>query len=367
MQWHKINLLHRYLLRNFFGTLLIVILAASSLFLVIDFLEKVHVFIKQGSSLLDILAYLFFRLPLIIQRVTPIAVLIATLISISQLSRLSEITAMRACGASIIWLAKPLIIVGLLISVVMFIAGETIVPAATQRMQSVYYINIKKKVQSGSFDRDNFWFRSGRRFYNVALYVSVDNALKGISTFDLNDSRFEISRRIDAAEANWEGPQAGWVMKQVVETVFLKNGNIKHSTFKALPLIIDKNPSDFYNFKRSQEATSYTDLKKSIKKLQKEGVPVTKLKVDLASKLAFPLVNMIAVIIAFPFSLLTFRSSGLSKNFILGVSSGFAYYFIHAFATSFGAAEVIPPTLSAWTANVIMGCLGGYLLAGAEG
>ena len=107
-------------------------------------------------------------------------------------------------------------------------------------------------------------------------------------------------------------------------------------------------------------------FKKSIEKLRGEGVSVTSYLVDLAAKLAFPFVNFIVVVIAIPFALIPARSGNLTMSFVAGVSIGFGYYIVHALSISLGKAELLPIVACAWTANVLLGSLGGYLLAGAE-
>ena len=103
-----------------------------------------------------------------------------------------------------------------------------------------------------------------------------------------------------------------------------------------------------------------------MKKLKKEGISVTKYYVDLAAKISFPFINLIVVLIAFPFALISARSGNITKSFIVGISVGFLYYVVHAFSTSLGSAELIPVVPAAWAANILLGCAGGYFLSGME-
>ena len=361
----RLTILQRYLLRQFTGVLLLCLFAATSLFLVFETFERMRVFIRENTTVFNVLSYLLFKVPLIIQLMMPIAVLIATLISIGRLSQLSEITAMRACGASVLSLAKPFIFAGLIISVLMFAAGETIVPWATQRGQEVYQLDIRKKDVKGNYSRQNFWYRVGKRFYSIGFYDSRDATLTGISMYDV-DEHHHLKRRIDAAEANWGGPLVGWTMKNVVEVDVAADKRFNISRFKTLPLVIKEKPEDFFNVEWTPETLSYRELKKHVEKLAKEGTAPTRSLVDLDAKIAFPLVNLIAVLIAFPFALIPSRSGNLTASFVAGVTIGFGYHVVHAASTSFGAAELIPITASAWTANLILGCIGAYLMAGAD-
>ncbi len=359
------SVLDLYLIRQFLGVLFLCLFAATSLFLVFELFEKMRVFMGHQSTFVQALAYLLLKVPLIIHLMTPVAVLVAALLSVGRLSQLSEITAMRACGASILSLARPLLMAGALVAVLMFIAGETVVPWATRRSEEIYHLDIKKKDIKGNFSRTNFWYRENNKFYSIGYYDSRRKMLTGISTFEM-DNNFGLQKRIDANEVTWSAnPLIGWSMKNVVEILPHGEGNFEVSSFYRAPLMLNKSPSDF-NMERSPETLSYQDLKAYLSKLSQEGVPVTKYLVDLAAKISFPLVNIIVVLVAFPFALIPARSGNLSASFVAGVSIGFGYYVVHAVSMSLGAAELLPVVLSAWTANIILGIIGGYLLAGAE-
>ena len=362
----RIPILHRYLLREFFGILFVCLLAAVSLFLVVDLFERIGAFITEKSSLFQVLSYLFYKIPLVIHLMMPVAVLVATILAVGRLSQLSEITAMRACGASVISLSKPLLLTGLFISCGMMLLGETVLPWASQRVDEIYNVDIKKKVEKGTFSRSNFWYRSKNRFLNIGLYDSSAATLQSISMYEFDDA-FRLLRRTDAREATWAGSsRVGWIMKDVIEISVDTQGKINSSAFSRLPLVIDEQPTDFYNMEKKAETLSFPALRKYIDKLRHEGVSVTSYQVDLAAKLSFPFVSFVVVLIGIPFSLIPARSGSLAWSFVAGVTIAFGYYVVHAISVSLGKAELLPILGSVWTANIVFGSIGGYLLAGAE-
>ena len=359
------KLLKRYVRNEFLSVFFISLLTASSLFVVFDFFERVRTFIKEDSNVLDAVQYLLFKIPLIAHLMTPVAVMVAVLISLGRLSQRSEITAMRAAGLSIFAICQPLLIAGGIISLVIFAAGETIVPWATARVDEIYQLDIKKKAVKGSYSKSNFWYRAGNAFFRVGQYDSRLNILRNLTFLELSPD-FRLSRRVDADYTIWEQPAVGWSMKDVVEITYNQEGRMLLSRFPKLPLVIDEAPSDFYNLKRTPESFTYLELKEHIKKLQAEGVPVNKYLVTLATKFSFPLVNVIIILVALPFALTRARSGNVATGFVAGISIGFGYHFIHAFSTSLGAAELLPVHISAWAANIIYICIGSYLLLGSE-
>ncbi len=358
--------LQKYVLRSFFIVLFLCLFASVTLFLVFDLFDRMNVFIHEGVPLTLLLSYVMYKIPLIVQLMLPVALLVSTIMSVGRLSQLSEITAMRACGISLMTVARPLIWVGVCASILSFIAGETVIPSATQRVDEIYHLDIKKKAEKGRYSRANFWYRKKNWFYNIGLYDSRTSTLKGVTAIQV-DKDFRLKRRIDAREANWGGsPQIGWTMYDVIETVVNNGGDFDSTAFPRAPLVIEEEPSDFYNMERNTEAMSYHDLRDYVAKLRAEGVPVTNYAVDLAAKLSFPLINAIVILIAFPFGLVSARAGNMTMSFVAAVSIGFGYYIVHALSLSFGNAELIPVIASAWTANILFVSLGGYLLSGME-
>ena len=364
------NLLHRYVLKQFVVAFALCLIVALSLFLLIDLFDRSRMFIKEDASFLNAASYLIYKIPLILHLMTPIAVLIAIIISIGRLSQQSEITAMRACGVSIIWLARPLLMAGFIISIVMFIMGETLVPWSSAKVEDIYRFGIKKSVEKGTFSRANFWYRSGNRFLNIAYYDSSNKTFHDLSIFEF-DNLQRLLRRIDASQVTWVNEAIGWTMTDVVETIFDNTSTTSADTiqiakFKSLPLVISERPQDFYDLLIKPETLNYEALGSYIEKLQKEGVPVTQYVVDRAAKLSFPFVSVVVVLVAFPFSLISARSGTLTLSFISGVSIGFGYYVFHAICTSLGGAELIPVIPAAWAANILLGSVGGYLMLGTD-
>ena len=361
----RIPILQRYLLRHFFSSFFGCLLAFVTLFIVFDFFERLKTFIKEGSTVLQALTYIFLKVPLVVHLMTPVAVLVATLLAVGRLSQLSEITAMRASGASVSWLITPLVCAGFSISLFQFVAGETLVPWATEAVEQLYHIDIKKKVEKGGLSRQNFWFRKDNSFFSMDEYDSSTAQLKGITRLDF-DQQFRLRKRVDSDSAEWISSRVGWTSKNVAEVYFPDGNKVQLDTFKILPLVINENPADFYNMQRAPEEMTSRQLRAYIEKLRSEGVPVKKYLVELTAKFSFPLVNTIAVMLAFPFALQSARSGKLTRGFITGIGVGFAYHFVHAVCSSMGGAELIPVSAAAWGANIIFASIGVYLVAGTE-
>ena len=103
-------ILFRYLLREYAKIFTMCFTGLMTIYLVIDFFEKVRRFLRYDANWLDVLTYFALKTPAISFQIAPLAILMATLLTFGLLSRGHEITAMRSCGISLPWITSPFII-----------------------------------------------------------------------------------------------------------------------------------------------------------------------------------------------------------------------------------------------------------------
>jgi lipopolysaccharide export system permease protein len=354
------HIIQRYVLRFFFLSFFTCILVAIRLFLVVDMFDRIKVFILENSGFGLALQYFLYKIPLVLHLMTPVAILISTLVSVGRLSQLSEITAMRACGLSVFNLARPLLFIGLLAFGVMFFLGETLVPWSMDQVEKIYNLDIKKKDAKGRLSRHNFWYRDQDKTFNIGYYNSSNQTLEKLSIWEF-DAEDKLKKKTDAQKVIWNKKRQIWIMQDVVESIFAAYNIKEIKQYPSLPLNIKEKPEDFYDLQKLPETMSYHELGRYIYKLESEGVPTTEYKVQRIAKISFPLVNILVILIAFPFALIPARSGSLTLSFLAGVSIGFGYYFIHAISLALGGAELLPLYVSAWSADALFFIIGSYL------
>ena len=125
---------------------------------VINMVEELRDFIDHDVSLLQILEYYTYFGGWVVKSFTPMFVLLATLFSVSILTRKNEILAMKASGRSLYRLTLPFAIVALLIAIGHFYYNEYIFPPANQRKLEIKNFTIEKKSRAVSP-----FVRSGRQ------------------------------------------------------------------------------------------------------------------------------------------------------------------------------------------------------------
>lgn len=358
------KIIHKYILRQTLQNFIGAISVFTLLFLVFDFFDRIDNIIPEDASALLILKYFLLKIPHIITLTLPVAILVGTMLTIGLLSKNSEITAMRASGLPVIWIASPLLKCALYLSLFSVVLNETIVPWSNRTAREIYNLDIRKKDKTGTYSQNDFWWRNGNTFYSIDTFDSRSNTLHLLSYFTL-DAGFNIVARTEASEAGFVDPEVGWTMRGVTQYEF--EGNVaKKRKYYSLALPINVKPIDFYDVKSDPDTMSFFQLRRFIKTQARNGLPTESYRADLYEKLTFPFVTFFAALVVLPFCLRSARTNSLSGSAIAGLVIGFTYYAVHSFSIAMGRAEIWNPLLSALMAPLLMGLVGLVLNLGAE-
>lgn len=355
---HQLKLLDKYILKEFLKFLIITVLSFIALFLIVDFFEKIRMFLSNNASIGQIASYFIYSIPMIISYVFPPAVLLTTLMTFSSLSKFNEITAMKANGINIYRISLPVIILAAIASVFLFYFSELITPASVQKTEHIVKVEVQKQKTLGFFKQNEIWYHGDNAIYNFKMFDVDKNIIRGVTINYLNPD-FTLMTRIDAQRAEWKNDQ--WVFYNLLATHFDNNKNPVLEWSKEKVINIPEKPSDFKVMQKDVEKMGYFELRKYVNKIRLEGYDVTKYRVDLHGKIAFPLVILIMVFIAVPFSLRSERSGGVMQSIGLGIFIGFSYWIVHAFSMSLGKSEILPAVLAAWGANILFSAVAAVL------
>jgi lipopolysaccharide export system permease protein len=347
------TILDRYITKEFCSLFVFILALFISLFLIVDFFERIRMFLSNNAFPHQMLYYFFFRIPMMISQAIPVSVLLASLITFSSLSKNCEIVAMKANGISLYRTSLPVIITTAVICIFAFLISEFITPFSNQKADHIKFVEVQKREPAGTFKQNQLWYRGKSGIYNFKMFDPKTNTLQGI-TINYLDKNFTMKMRIDAEKAEWKDGQ--WVFYNLLITHFTAEEfpSLEYVSTKVIDL--PEQPSDFSVVQIEAEKMGYAELRKYIRKIQSEGYDSTRYLVDMHGKIAFTIVSIILVTIGISFSLMkTERSGGVMQSIGVGIIIGFSYWIVHAFALSLGRSGTIPPLLSAWFTNIIWG------------
>jgi lipopolysaccharide export system permease protein len=212
--------------------------------------------------------------------------------------------------------------------------------------------------------RERLWLRTAdSRFYRVELLHPGTSDLYGVTVLEVEQGSFRLLSRLDARRAHWS-PE-GWELTDGAFREFGPRGEVSTIPFALTAVDLREEIDDFTKIHKPIAAMSYRELRDYITRLEATGFQVKKYLVELYSKIAFPLVNLIMVLVAIPFSLQSPRGGRLF-GVALAIAIMAGYLVVHYVALAFARADLLPPLLAAWTANIIFLGLGTALFLRAR-
>ncbi|MBS1805891.1 MAG: LPS export ABC transporter permease LptG [Acidobacteria bacterium] len=360
------RLLDAYVVREFFGMFLLVLGSFVMLMLVFTFFELVGDIIRNHIPLGMVGDYLFNLAPSMIYTITPLAVLIAVLVTFGVLNRNSEIVAMKATGISLYRLVVPVVSISAVLAVGLFVFDDYYLPAANRR-QEFLRSTIKGRPPQTFLHPEEKWIfgQSGKgepaRIFYYQFFDRDDDAFANISVFEFDPSTFALSRRIYASRAVWDEKAEnwhflnGWVRD--IDATKRDYKEFKTTTFSE----IQEDPSYFKKENLQSQEMNFQQLKAYIRDLRQSGFDTMRLRVALWHKLAYPLIAVIMAMLAIPFALSMGRRGSLT-GIAVAISVALAYWVVDGLFGAMGNVNYLPAALAAWSPDVLFALTGGYLL-----
>ena len=357
------SLITRYVLRLFLTAITASLIAFVSIFFIVDLIEQLDRFLDRNVAPGYIALYYVYYLPYIFVLTIPVSLLLASLYTFGQLTRLGELTAMKASGLSLYRLLRPLLLVSAVVSACLFWAGEWLVPHTSMKRAEIKSEHVDMQGGEGLHVRHEVYLRGegGRQIY---MRVFDGRSAKGTGICVTEFSGGSVSSVLTAESAVWMDGR--WQLYNGVERRFRTGGGLSGFTsFAALePDDWSETPEDFLRGQKRPEEMSYGELAQLIENVRRGGGDVQGYLVDLNLKIAFPSAGLIIVLLGGALAS-HLRRGGVAVGFALSIGICFVYWGLLRFAQAFGHAGMLPPMAAAWGANALFGLLALVLLVRA--
>ncbi len=353
------TVLSAYITRVFFKYFAIVLLLVSVIYLSIDFFGRIDKFIRVELTPLQVLLFFIFKIPMIISQITPVAVLLGVLIVFGLMSKNNEIIALKSSGISVYTLLKPIAVIGLVLSVMLFLFSEVIVPISTVKSNQIYENNKPNRRMMTSREK-NIWIRGDQSITYIKYYDPGENMIYGISVIYL-DRSFGLRKRINAEKGHYENNR--WLLSDCMIQTFNPKKGTQDVVFSDLqPVELDLSPTDLVRVSRESEEMSFAALWNYIRHVQTQGYDATQYRVDLFAKTAFPFICLIMSLMGSGIALRGKTREGMAVSFAYSIFTAFIYWSLYSLSLSLGYGEMLPPILAAWMANLVFLCITGILV-----
>ena len=380
-------ILDEYIMKAFASNFALVLLVFNLLFLLFTFFELIGDIIRNRTPLVTVGDYLLNLIPYILYNVTPLCVLVAVLITFGALARSSELTAMKAAGVSLYRIVTPVLVLAAVVAVALFAFDEFYLPTANRRQEALRSV-IKGKPAQTFLRPDRKWIsgqttaapvetaasfsRQGGpqqahttepiRIFYYQFFDPDRNVFANLTVFEFNPATFALERRIHASSVRWDARVSRWLFEDGWVRTFSGDGISSYDPFVLTTFIaIQEQPQYFKKEDRQSQEMSFSELTRYIGDLRQSGFDTKRLSVQLNRKLAYPAVTLVMAMLAMPFAFMTGKRGGVA-GFAFAILLAVVYLGTSSFFEAMGSFNQLPPTLAAWSPDLLFALAGGWLL-----
>ena len=353
------RILDRYVIRQFLRIFLICVLGVPFLFQVIDLTDRLDNFLADGVGQAQVAAFYFYQLPYQMLLAFPIACLLAAVFTVSRMTRHFEVTAAKAGGVSFYRLVAPMLILGMIISLVTLVFSD-IVPDSNRKAAEAIDQDEERELEL----RLNFVYRGdGGRYYFVRRLDAGAGRIYNIK-IDREGTGFDYpTYSIVAPDARWDTATALWILEGGHIRYMAEQEHLVDIAFDEMwQASLNERPVDLLAKAKAPEEMDYAELGRFIEALERSGENPRKEMVQRALKVAFPFTCFIIVLFGAPLANST-RRGGAALSIGLALATTIVFLTLIRIGEALGAGGVLPPVAAAWFPNVIFFTAGLGLMA----
>lgn len=209
------TILSRYIFRQTAGAVLLILLSLTGVVWIALALRQLNLVTSQGQDTLLFIKMTFLALPNLMALIAPVALLVASIHVLNRLNGDSELIVMTAGGGTIWTIARPLMLVALLISIAVGLSNHFVLPWSLRSLRE-HVIQVRtdlitQVIQPGRFSspENNLTFHIRDR--------ARDGELKGLVMHDAREQK-QVSTFL---------AERGWIIKQDGSAyLMMENGHI---------------------------------------------------------------------------------------------------------------------------------------------
>jgi lipopolysaccharide export system permease protein len=329
-------------------------------------------YLQQGQSLMLVAQLLLLTLPGIISLTFPMAALLANLLGFGRLSGDSEIVALTATGTRFERIMVPVVVFGLLVSLLGVWFANSIVPAAS-RGRNVIIDNFRKEGGNGIIASTNLTapLRDDRGQLTTLVHVEgaanlASGELNGVSIETWSAGR--MTRALFAKRAVWKIGTKDWKLYDYYGADL--SDPLHYGVFSASEGATEEagtahldTPDQLAAFQGRPEDTDTRDLRERARILRRGGniSQARELEVEAARRVALPFAALSFSLIGAPLGVRPQRA-GKGVGFGLSVAITFAYWIALQVVSVLARNGTLPANAALMLPNLVCLVVAAYLI-----
>lgn len=348
----------RYIFWELFLYFLVCFLFFFFIFFVNQILLMAEEILSKQAPLKDVMLLMFYSLPFIIATSAPYAALVGTLMGLGRLVNDLEIVSMNALGISTLYTLVPVLILGLLISIVSFITNDIFLPWGAVRFNEVYY---ELATSTPALELESFSIKRGNNTVVIAGLIK-DNVVNNILIVDkTQDNEIKIlgspCTEIEKSDSNSIVMKLN-ILRPRMLGLYLSDkekydaayGNC--ITYNVLTDDIKYSFSETLGPDRMTSLDLYRDIKEKIKSGESSRI-INIYQMEFHKKFSIPFGALFFVLLAASISGAG-RLHNQSVGFVLGLLISVGYWAVLMGGQTLALSRDWDGTLSMWAPNLML-------------
>jgi len=362
-------ILSRYIAKHFLLCILLAVIGLAAITSLIDLFELMRRASKYQTTPFSVIIELVaLKMPYMLERLIPYAVLIGSILALTRLTRTHELIVARAAGVSVWQFLFPALIVVLLLGSFMTTVFNPLSSALLLRFEQLEAKYLSGRGSLLVISSSGLWMRQMEENPESSISEHIINAAR-ISPHNMLfsnviiysfDKKKVFIERLDAQSA-------------ILKPGVLELSNVIRSepgkppeNIPAFSLPTSLTMEYIQDSFASPETMSFWRLPSFIAMLEDAGFSAMRHRLYYQSLLANPILMAGMVWVAAVFSLRLPRRGKIGLLAASGLFTGFLLYFFTDLVHALGAAGTLPIILAAWAPALVMCMIGAVLLLHIE-
>jgi len=252
--------------------------------------------------------------------------------------------------------------------VALFLFDQYYLPQANRRQEALLNVIKGRPTQTYLHPEQKWMFGQKpqpgepERIFYYEFFDRDRNEFANLSVFEFDPATFQLTRRIFSKRVVWDAEagewafESGWVRD--VEGATVKD----YRTFLKTSFPEVRETPDYFKIEAvPSDEMNFGQLDRYIRGLQQSGFDTKRLSVALWHKLSYPIIAVVMALLAIPFALSMGRRGSIT-GVAVAIAVALAYMVIDNLFGALGYANYLPAYMAAWSADVLFGLVGGYLV-----
>ncbi len=357
------KILRNYFLKEFIGPLFLALGVLTFVMILGNLVKIADLVINKGVNIFSVAKLFLLMIPYLLTYTLPIAALTAVLMSLGRLSSDNEIIAIRASGINLFTLILPLLVVGIILSLILVVFNDRVIPYA-------HYATRKTLVEVGMKNPtaalEPGVFINSFEKYILFIYRIEQNKLSNVRIYEPQGEN-KPTRTIVAKQ----GECIAIPEKKIIKLKLIsgtsdepdpeKPGNFYKLNFKPYFMTLNLAQAQGKDqIRKKPKDMTIQELENEIAQLKKEGIDPAPLVTEIQEKISLAFSCLVFILLGSSLAIIT-RRREKSINFGISFLIIGVYYLLLLGSEALSLQGSVSPLIAMWLPNIILGFIGAIL------